>query len=384
MTDIAFYACDAVTGQIIEEFTDLVPNGSLSRRISDHTSCSFTLPVPIGGSGRAPRNWEGATEPGRSMLVAVWLDHPIWAGIILRRRGGHGSSVNFDCASFEAYLTRRYTFDQTYEQVDEAADIVFGLVQSTNVEHGVNLEIDAPPTGVIRTRHYFDYNDKTIFSALEDLTNINNGVEWTIDLDWTNANRTSFTKIFRARKQLGRRAPGPTGSGSVAPNQAAAIFDTQANTDVNWEFVEDYSEGKGANHIIAVSSGEGDERPQSTPARELSLLDAGFPQYEFRFTPSSSITNINTLINHSHARRTLIARGARTLELSARANVYPLLHTDWQLGDDVLCDLIGGRFPNGFKIIARVIAWELDVTVNKVFPKVIIPPIPVPEFVVPE
>ncbi|MGH9250262.1 MAG: hypothetical protein ACRD0W_12170, partial [Acidimicrobiales bacterium] len=98
-----FLGCDLVTGRIVEELPDLAPSGPLSALLGAYTSARFTLPLAVTGThGGPPRDWEGAVEPGRSMIVAVrdtvvlptatgqvvLPPQPVWAGIVLKRRYG--------------------------------------------------------------------------------------------------------------------------------------------------------------------------------------------------------------------------------------------------------------------------------------------------------
>lgn len=368
-----FYGCNLVTGQIIEEFQHLTPSGPLTRFIGDITSCDFRLPVPQGGLAQPPINWEGATTPFNTMIVVVLFDHPIWAGAVVGRQGGTNFTVNIQTVSLEGYLNRRFVGDHTFNQEDESDVIARTLVDSTNIDEGINFELDTPPTEVLRDRTYIDQNDMTVFEALANLMDVINGLEFTVELDWTNANRTSVTKIFKTRKRIGQFAPTVDPLPNIAVGEATATFTTLGGDDTRYMFSEDYTEGRGANHIVAVSSGEGDERVQSAPARDEDQFLQGFPRWEHRFTPSTGITNIDTLNSHAERRLELMHNGAQTIKLDARGDTYPLIQTDWRIGDDIKYQLVGGRHPNGFEGIARVIGWEMRMIENKVSPIVVLP-----------
>lgn len=196
-------ACDLKTGRVAVELPGLYANGTVSRSIGRYSSCDFSLPIastvdPITGK---QNNWEAATTPGRTMLVAVAADLPVWGGIVLTRTGGTDPNVSLGCATLEAYLDRRYVRDHAWKQQDEASVIAAGLFADANVE-GIDLLIDAPPTGTLRDHSYADDEDKTVYSCLQALMGLIDGPEWTIDLAW-GPNQASVEKIARVRKRIG-------------------------------------------------------------------------------------------------------------------------------------------------------------------------------------
>jgi hypothetical protein len=151
------------------------------------------------------------------------------------------------------------------------------------------------------------------------------------------------------------------------------VFGTPGASEARYTYREDYSAGSGANHIIATSSGEGETRPQSAPARDEDLFTAGWPRWEHRYSPSSSITEQATLDAHAAAALAVMARGSRVLSIAARADAYPVLGTDWAIGDDIGYDLTGHRHPDGLTGVARAIGWELDALAGVAAPILLTP-----------
>ena len=369
MTVVQWLGCDLVTGRIVEELPDLRPSGGISAVLGAYTSASFGLPIPLAGYGAAPRNWEGATEPGRSMIVAVLGGVPVWAGVVLTRRGGTEATAELACVSLDGYLDRRYVRDHEFVGVDEAL-IAASLVDDANIE-GIGLIVDAPPTGTLRDRTYADQDDKTVYSALRELMGVIDGPEWTVALDWMDATQTTVAAFVRVRKRIGHASAAP--NAVFATGTANAVVSSRGVSDARYAYGEDYTAGKGANHIVATSSGEGDSRPQSTPARDEALFAAGWPRWEHRFTPSSSITTTSVLDAHAEQALALMSRGARTLTITARADAYPVLGTDWSIGDDIGYELTGHRHPTGLTGVARAIGWDLDPEAGTVSPILLTP-----------
>ncbi|MGH9247939.1 MAG: hypothetical protein ACRD0W_00240 [Acidimicrobiales bacterium] len=381
-----FLGCDLVTGRIVEELPDLTPSGPLSALLGAYTSAAFTLPLAADGThGSPPRNWEGATEPGRSMIVAVrdtvvlptatgqvvLPPRPVWAGVVLKRRRGAAAAAELGCVSLEGYFDRRYVADHAYTGQDEAAVILAGLFADADTVEGVDFVLDAPATGTPRDRQYFDKDDKTVYSAMRELMGVDGGPEWTVALDWADATQTVVQKTLYVRKRIGIVSAAPTAV--FTTGSAPGVFASAGASETRYTLDESYESGKGANHVLATSSGEGDTRPQSTPARDEALFAAGWPRYEHRFTPSTSITDIATLNSHAAAALALMARGSRILTLVGRADAYPVLGADWGIGDDIGYDLIGPGHPTGLQGVNRAVGWELDTAAGTAAPILLVP-----------
>lgn len=361
-TRVRWFGCDLVTGQIIAPLHDLT--GTVSRQLGAATSANLTLPIPRSGPGAVPLTTiEQATEPGRTMVVAVVNDVPAWGGIVLVREGGTGATVSLACISIEGYLDRRYVGGHTFVNADEAA-IVAGLLGDAQTE-GIGLLLDTPPTGRTRTRTYFDQDDATVLSRLQELTRVSDGPEFTIDLDWTDDTHTAVAKLFRLRSRIGRTATPPT---AIFRTTAASVFGSRGASEARYTFSENYSDGRGANHVVATSSGESEDRPQSAPARAEDLLAAGWPRWERRWSPSSSISSQDVLDDHAAAELARRRNGARTWTFEARWDQYPRLNVDWRIGDDVGWRVVGHRHPDGVVGQGRAIGWDLDMQAGKVVP----------------
>lgn len=350
-TRVQWLSCDLVTGRVIAELPDLT--GSISRVIGAYTSTSLELPIPLAGPAALGDLAFAATEPGITMLVAVVNDIPTWGGIVLTRDGGTDAALTLGCVSLEGYLDHKYVGDHTWTQRDAVSVIAAGLIGDANLE-GIGLEVDAPTSGLILDRAYLDQDDATVYRRLGELMQVENGPEWTIDLDWADGTRQVVRKIIRVRPRIGTANPRPD-----------AVFSTRGGANTRYRYREDYSGGRGANHILATSTGEGEDRPQSDPAVDIR---PGWPRWERRFSPSTAITSKPVLNNHATAELARRLWGAKTWTLETRWNADPRLNLAWRLGDDVAWDLVGHRHPQGVTGQGRVIGWELDMRAGVVKP----------------
>lgn len=351
--DIRWHGCDLATGRIVADLTDARTQSGISSVVAAYTSASLELPIPLSGPGNAPADWLAATHPGRSMLVCVLSGQPVWAGIPLTRRRGSAPTAAISCVSLEGYLDRRYVGDHTWTSQDEASVIANGLLGDANT-NGIGLVVDAPATGTLRTRTYADQDDKTVYSALRELAGVTDGPEWTIALRWANSSQNRIEKVAVVRKRIGVAAAIPD---ATFDTRAAAVLDSSGGSTASYEYTEDYSAERGANWIVATSSGQGDARPQSSPQ---SNILTGMPRWERRFQPSSSITDTAVLDQHAARALALMYDGAVSISITARADANPILGTHWGLGDDIGYDLAGHGHPDGLTGVARAVGWVLD------------------------
>ncbi|WP_162830320.1 hypothetical protein [Amycolatopsis palatopharyngis] len=355
---VTWLGCDLVSGRIIAELPEI--QGSVSRVLGTYTSHGLKMPIPIAGPGSfswqgqsLAHIWEQATVPGQTMIVPVVNDVPAAAFIVLTRKGGTGAELQLGTISLEGYLARRYVGDHTWVGQDEASVIAAGLVADAQTE-GIDLIVDAPATGTLRERAYQHTDDGTVYQRLTELMDVQGGPEWTIDVDWKDSTRREIAKVFRMRKRIGTPSANPD-----------AVFTTEGSSQATYEHAESYEDGKGANHFRATGSGEGEDRPESS---EIDDILPGWPRWERRFSPSSSIKDVGVLTDHAVANLGRMRDGAKTWEIAARWDAYPRLGLDWRLGDDIGYELTGHRHPFGVTGTARAIGWELDMQAGIVKP----------------
>jgi hypothetical protein len=338
--------------------------GNPSRILCQPTELSIS--TRIWDQGRPVPGWDQATLPGRTMLVALDADteEPLWGGMVYRRRSMSGDWVNLDTVTLEGYFDRRYVSDHTYTFVDQSL-IAEGLIADATTD-GVEMVVDAIASHRFRERQYFQDEDKTVLSVLTELAGIASGIEFTIDLEWADDTHTVLQRVVRVAERIG--------SGSAHPT---AVF-TMPGCVVDFSYIEDFSTEHGANAVQAVSSGEGDTRPES---RWMTVLQAGWARFEKKFTPSTSITHRPTLDLHARGEVLQTWDGMKELTLEAELTTAPRLGLVWRLGDDVGVSLTCPRFPArlnadgamvpGYQANVRAIGWELDLDAHRVRPRLL-------------
>lgn len=280
------------------------------------------------------------------MMVAIVNDTPAWAGMIMKVRGGSAGTVELACATPEYYLDRRFVGTMAFTQIDQAY-ILAAFANAANVE-GINLIVDALPTGVLRDREYFDDEDATYFQRAGELMDVSDGAEWTISPEWRSSTQQSVALRFLVRGHVGSTEPrGP--------------LSTESSAVVSYSVTYDYGKGLGANDILAYSSGEGTSRPQSQHLRNAIAIASGVPRFEHRWSPSSSIKDTAVLNAHAASELARLDGGTVSLEVTARWDVEPArLGVDLLLGDEVELALTGHMHPSGIIATGRMVGWRLD------------------------
>lgn len=371
MTDtwISFAARD---GAMITEMPLLTIDGdTIKQTIGRYETATAHLPIAV---DVAPTSWKRGTKKGAAFLVFVEdspLDSrgiPRWGGMITRRRRNQTDLVDLDLVTVEGYLDRRYTGAQTFTATGQNSILttLFGLVvDGAGGKNGiplrvVNLDGNA---GTLRDKTYLDQDDKTVYSAVVDFMGIIGGPEWTIGLEWVDSTHIGFVAYVGSR----------IGTSPVAGSGPAATFDLPGNVST-FELVEDYGAGSGATNVVAVSSGEGTLRPQSTP---MIANDSERPTFEYRWTPSTSIIDVAVLNSHATDELAVLQGGTSSLTLTASLDDAPQLGTDWNLGDDIQYAVDGtvpGFAPDGITGTARAAGWERTLSGTRTISPVLVLP----------
>jgi len=347
---LSWVSVNATTGSVVADLPGLRVDGSLKRTIGRHESQTAVLPLD-----GAPENWRDATREKAVFLVALTdatendpRGRPIWGGLITEVDENDGDSISISIVTAEDYLNDRYVGDENYSH--EQNIIVANLVDKYVAPGGIPIRVVMlPGANPVRQRTYLDRDDKTVGALIDELSGVSGGPEWTIDWEWIDERKLGL--VLYVGERIGSPAPADLGPSSwfYLPGNV-----TRAS------LVRGFRRSEGANDVMAVSSGSGDARPQSS--RHVAPAD-GRPKIEFRWSPSTSITDQDTL--ESHAERALNAMKGGTRQLSVTATTDET--TPFNLGDEIGFDLLSRAWPNGITGTARVMGIEwTDTTVTPV------------------
>lgn len=333
-----FLAVSLVDGTVLAELPDLQLT-RLSYRFEEPTSATALLPWHD-----ICRNWSEATMPYQVAVLLVRGETVLWGGIVVKReRSLEGNGISLTLVTVEHYLDSVFVGNRSYADRDQC-DIVKDLVTGTLAGHRFNLLVEASPSGVRRDRTYDAVSNKTLLSVLQELANVLNGPEWCTM--WRRLDDGRYTPVLKVADHIGS-------------STVATTFDESVMT--SFTVTEDYTNGYGANWVLAVSTADADDRPQSDA---MTVDQPDRPVVEYVFQPSSSITNKDTLDAHAQSTLLQMADGTRTVKMGLSLLAAPVIYQEWQPGDLISWDVADDKgFFTGFsKGSARIIGFELNFT----------------------
>lgn len=387
---LQWVSCSAQTGRIIADLPTLVPEWPLRRTLCKYETATADLYLD-----GAPINWEAAVLEGAAVLASYDDDDPAqliqWAGIVTEQdRDTTDDKVTLSLVTAEGYFDRRFVGDVSYAATGQNA-IVENLVELYATDGAtpglpITVRYVTAGDGVARDRTYYDTDNSTLYTRLTQLAGVINGCEWTIEWEWV---ASSTGQLLAPVLLVGDRI----GSSPPAGQSPAVSFEMPGNV-ISAQQTRSYADGNGANIVMGYSSGQGTE--YSTDAgvgipSSGSIAAADFegrPAYEYRWQPSTSITDPATLTEYAQQAVAMLAPGMRALTLTAELTDITRHGNQWSIGDDVGYQ-IGGLdengndtvlcFPGGISGSDRAIAYELSedpqgaATISPIIAQAVIP-----------
>ena len=330
-----FLAVSLTSGIVLAEFPDLQVS-KLSYRFEETTSETMVLPWR-----NIPSNWGEATIPYGVAILLVRGSTVLWGGIVVKReRTLQGSGLFLTVATVEHYLDSVYVKDHVYSNRDQC-EIVGDLVSSTLKDHRFILSVETSPSSVRRDRSYEESSDKTLLSAIQELSNVQNGPEWC----------TSWRVVD------GRYLPVLTVADRIGSVTPVTTFDESVMT--SFKVLEDYTAGYGANMVWAVGSTSSEDQLRS----DAMVAEQSYrPIIEHVVRPSSSITQKETLDAHASASLRQLRDGTNTMSMTLSLLAAPIVYEEWKPGDVVAWTVAddNGRFTGFDHGEARIVGYDID------------------------
>lgn len=330
-----FLAVSLTSGIVLAEFPDLQVT-KLSYRFEEVTSETMVLPWR-----NIPSNWGEATIPYGVAILLVRNSTVLWGGIVVKReRTSQGSGLSLTVVTVEHYLDSVYVKDHVYSNRDQC-EIVKDLVSSTLKDHRFMLSVEVSPSSIRRDRTYEESSDKTLLSVLQELSNVQNGPEWC----------TSWRGVG------GRYLPVLTVADRIGSVTPVTTFDESVMT--SFKIVEDYTNGYGANMVVAVGDTTGEDQLRS----DMMVAEQSYrPIVEHVVRPSSSITQKETLNAHASASLRRLRDGTNTMSMTLSLLAAPIVYEEWKPGDVVAWTVADddGRFAGFDHGEARIVGYDID------------------------
>ncbi len=366
MSTLEWHSVDFKTG-LRGSKVAVTTTGTLSRVIN--LSSPATLKTPCSNNGARIPGWEEATKPDRSVMVAVDPDGDriVWAGLVRSRPSNSGAMVDVNCDTIEAYFHRRYiNAALSWTDADPTTVAVNALAQITDLPP---LVVRSTLTGMPVVDGFYDETDnKSIGSLLGDLAGLSGGIEWTVEVEWVDADHTQAQYVVVIAPRIGT----PAGVAATQWRMPGCVTDFQHEESGGAQWL--------ANDVVALSSGEGGSKPRSTRYVADDLIAGGYARFESRPSPATNITSTQTLDQFAEAELAATRLGLNQLTLTANLDAAPRVNLDWWMGDDIDVSLTCDRFPAGvdsdgfetagFEARLRTVGWDMDPDARTLKPRI--------------
>lgn len=330
-----FLAVSLTSGIVLAEFPELQVS-KLSYRFEEITSETVMLPWR-----NIPSNWNEATVPYGTAILLTRGSTVLWGGIVVKReRTLQGSGLSLTLATVEHYLDSVYVKDHVYSNRDQC-EIVKDLVSSTLKDHRFMISVETSPSSIRRDRTYEADSGKTLLSAIQELSNVQNGPEWCTS--WR-ADGGGYLPVLTVADRIG----------SITP---VTTFDESIMT--SFRVLEDYSAGYGANVVWAVGDTTGETQLRS----DVMVAEQSYrPVVEHVVNASSSIVQKETLNGHASSALQRLRDGTNTVDMTLSLMAAPILYENWEPGDAIAWAISddSGRFAGFSQGEARVVGYDID------------------------
>lgn len=347
-TTYRYLLADLLTNEIVAE----LPLTGVAFTQQLNTYGTLSAHILLSGINGDQYNVNDSTVPGRNCIYVDRDGVLIWGGVIWSRSYNSVSqTLNITAQEFMSYFAhRRITTTEDFAGIDQLV-IAKTLVENAQAlpsgDIGVTYNTEGETTsGILIDRVYYDYELKTVFNAIQDLSRQSDGFDFHIDLAYdmtgqpTKAFNTYYPKV---------------GETYSATNPSAIVFEFPAGNVVEYEYPEDGSIV--ANTVYALGAGSNEGKLLST-AQDLTKLAEGWPLLDDQAN-YSDVTDQTVLDNLAIGQVLATSYPPTTLTIVAPPYVDPILGT-YEVGDEARVIITDSRFPNTLDTVYRIVALSVQ------------------------
>ena len=348
-TTYRYLFADLQTNTIIAE----LPLTGVSFTQQLNQSGSFQGHLLLSGVNAAAFNIDASTIPGRN---AIYVDRNgvlVWGGVIWGRSyNSTDQTLSLSALEFMSYFGhRRITSTTAFNNIDQlviAKTLIQNAQNATYGNIGVLYNTQGQTTsGVLVDRVYYDYELKTVFNAIQDLSRQRNGFDFDIDVYYDNITGLPVKAFNTFYPKLGT-----TWSAS---NPSALVFNFPAGNIVEYEYPEDGSIV--ANRIYALGAGSNEGKLISV-AEDVTKFAEGWALLEEQ-SNYSDVTDQQVLDELAVGQVNAQSYPPTTVKVVVPPFVDPVYGT-YQVGDEVRLMIIDNRFPQGLDEIYRLVGLSVQ------------------------
>jgi hypothetical protein len=353
MVSYRYLFADLLTNQIQSELSITGVNFSSAL----NSSGAFQGTILLSGLSAA-QNAMAATIPARSALYVDRDGVLVWGGIIWNRTyNSSNQHLSISAREFESYFERRrITSNVVFYNTDQLA-IAQSLINTAQSKTNGNIGVVVPTntSGVNITRTFYGYEQKTVMSAIQDLSKAGSGTagqtgfDFSIDVSYDAYNNPTKTLVL-GYPRIGRAYS--------ATSTTVPVFEFPAGNVVEYEYPEDGSAVANTIYATGAGSNEGKMIYSSSDATKLAT---GWALLEDSVS-YSDIIDATVVQNLAAGQVAAVSYPPTVLKVVVVAGVDPILGS-YQIGDDARVRIFDDRFPNGLDTVYRIVA--LNVTAGE-------------------
>jgi hypothetical protein len=329
-TTYRYLLADLLTNTIIAE----LPLTGVAFGSQLNQAGAFQGHVLLSGIDTVGFNVANSTIPGK---CAIYVDRDgilVWGGIIWGRSyQSTNQTLTINAREFESYFEkRRITSTQVFTNTDQLSIAQNLISLAQGVPYGdIGVAVGVETSGVLVSRTYYEYEKKTYYSALQDLSRAENGFDFNIDVAYDGSGAPSKTLT------LGYPRIGTVYS---ATDPSALLFEFPASNVVEYEYPEDGS--LIANTLYALGAGSNEGKLEAT-YQDTTFLSAGWALYEEQ-SNYSDVTDATYLAQLAEGQVNAVAYPPTVIRVVVPAYVAPV-YGSYAIGDDARLRITDERFP---------------------------------------
>ena len=354
-TSYRYLLADLVTNQVLAE----LPLTGVNFGQQLNAAGTMTAHLLVSGVNTAGLNVLNGSIPGRT---AIYVDRNgilVWGGVLWQREyGSTDQSIKLAAREFLSYFERRRITTGSgtaygalaYTGIDQL-QIAQSLISNAQSAPSGNIgllynqdPLSTSTSGITLSRVYYNYEVKTVFNAVSDLSKQTNGFDFEVSVYYDGGGNPakSFNTYYPR-----------SGVMYSATNPNAPVFELGGNIS-EYTYLEDGS--KAVNQIYALGAGSNEGKLISI-ANSASKLSSGWALLEDQAN-YSDITDPTVLSGLATGQINAVSYPPITLKVVAPPYVNPTFGT-YEVGDEVRVRITDAFFPSGYDAIFRIIGLSV-------------------------
>lgn len=340
MTRYTYLAADLLTGEIRDE----IPFGEVSFSHVLGGAGGFEGKLPLEVLDRFDRNrvTRSVLDPARTLLHVLRNGVPVWNGVLWAVQAEvEADTLSLAGQGLWSYFLRRLLEETKTYSAEDQFEIVADLIAYAQAQAGGDLGLvvawDAL-SGVLRDRTYFGYERKNIGEAIKQLSEVDNGFDFAVDVTGTVSAGFTYT-LNLSYPHRGRRTN--------------LVFETKKNVRVLSWGLDAYTM---TNRQTALGAGEGDGMLIATSADPASL--SAYPLLQAA-SSHKDVSVFDTLADHARAELRAAVLGTETLSVEVLPSEVDAALGSFITGDEI--KVRGGKGYLALDAFYRVTSYGVKV-----------------------